>query len=64
MGVALGLTAAYVLAGVIGVDVLWLAVLPLLAMGLAVGVLFAGDTAVVMSMVESRMLASALSTSA
>jgi len=59
---SLGLTTAYVLAGVIGVDVLWLAVLPLLAMGLAVGVLFAGDTAVVMSMVESRMLASALST--
>ncbi|HEY8533134.1 MAG TPA: MFS transporter [Micromonospora sp.] len=61
-GAALGLTAAYVLAGIIGADVLWQVVPPLLAVGLAVGVLFAGDTAVVMNMVEPHMLASALST--
>lgn len=57
----LWLTAAYILIGLIGAEVLGLALVPLLAIGFAVGVLFAGDTAVVMSTVKTQALASALS---
>lgn len=59
---ALWLITAYVLIGLIGVDRPPLSVAPLLAVGFAVGVLFAGETARVMDMVDAKALASALST--
>lgn len=59
---ALWLITAYILVSLVGPERLPLSLAPLLVIGFAVGVLFAGETAVVMSMVESKALASALST--
>lgn len=59
---ALWLIAAYVLVSLVGPERLPLSLAPLVVIGFAVGVLFAGETAVVMGMVESKVLAAALST--